>query len=313
MAQIRKCINVDGPKKNVVVFDGGGVRGRFGLEVCRLLAENQPVPLSQLFSMAAGVSAGAIIATIVALGLLDDSKTANTTCVNFYTYMPHMFHKQNKTGPWLAPRYDGTGKTLALRNVLGTKTFADVLTPLVICCCQPNGKPRNFCSWDPQVRDVLLADVLDASSAAPIFFPPVQVQGTWLVDGGVSANKPLMPALLNSIEFFDRAHIRFLSIGSTATDSGPELTFAKAGLMGVFAWIGHGLLGVLLGTQDNTHDKVIQALFMDRFMRVECECDDIRIDDYSQASCVRFDKAARLVWEKQSEQILFFLKPLVLT
>jgi len=310
MSEIRKCVNADGPKKNVAVFDGGGVRGRFSLEVCRLLAENQPVPLSQLFSMVIGVSAGAIVATVIALGLLDDSKMASATCLNFYTYMPHMFHKPNKSGPWFTSRYDGTGKSFALRTILGSKTFSDVRTPLVICCCELNGKPRNFRSWDPLLKDVLLSDVLDASSAAPLFFPPIRVQGDWLVDGGVSANKPLMPALLYSMEFFDRVHIRFLSIGSAAeSTTNPEPTVAKAALMGVFAWIAHGLLNVILGTQDNTHDKVMEAFFMDRFMRVECNCNDIRIDDYSNTSCIRFDTAAKKVWQADADKVLAFLNP----
>ncbi len=312
MSLIRKCINVDGPKKNIVVFDGGGVRGRFGLEFCCLLAEGQDVPLSQLFSMIVGVSAGAMIGTIVALGLLDNMKTAAATCASFYTFMPQMFSKRNALGPTLAPKYDGSGKLNALRKILGSRTFADIKTPLVICCCTPGGAPYEFCSWDEKFKHVLLADALDASSAAPIYFPPVKIANQWLIDGGVIANKPLETALLAAMSQFDQVHIRLLSIGTTEKST-RALDFmsqkGKASTMGALAWIGVGLLNIMLGVEDDTTERLMKAMFAERFMRIECEATNITIDDYSKASSVKFDEAARKVWHENKEYILEFIKP----
>ncbi len=246
MSFIRQCINVNGPKKIVVVFDGGGVRGRFALELCCNLAHSQDVPLSHLFSMVVGVSAGAMVATIVALGWLDDIATSKIACGKFYNYLPEMFQHPNRSGPLLAPKYDGTGKLRALQKLLGEHTFADVKTPLVILCSDLNGAPVPLCSWDPKLHDTKLADALNASSAAPVFFPPVLLNDQWLCDGGVRANKPLILALLYAIDFFDQGNLWWLSIG-TSFASTHRFSALKAAIMGIIAWLQHGLIEVLLG------------------------------------------------------------------
>ncbi len=308
MSFIRQCINVSGPKKTVVVFDGGGVRGRFALEICCTLANKQSIPLSQLFSMIVGVSAGAMVGTIIALGWLDDTKTSKDSCSKFYKHLPEMFETVNRKGRLLSPKYNGTGKTIALKRMLGKHTFADVLTPLVIMCCDLDGTPVPLCSWDPALQEVLLADALDASSAAPTFFPPVFVHDQWLCDGGVRANKPLIHALLLAIDFFDRGNLWWLSIG---TSFSPKRSFSatKAAMMGILAWLKHGLIEILLGGRDDTSEKLMRSLFQQRFIRLECQCDDIKLDNYSSLNQTRLDQAAKLVWNQQSEKILFFVDP----
>jgi predicted acylesterase/phospholipase RssA len=308
MASIRKCLNVEGPKVNVVVFDGGGVRGRFGLELCVQLAQAQEVPLSKVFGMAVGVSAGAMIATILALGLLDESKDAQVVCQKFYEFMPLMFNKRNGSYPFFATKYDGSGKRSSLRSVLGTRTFADVKTPLVICCSTPTGKPVYFRSWDEHTRDVLLVDALDASSAVPTIFPPVQIGENWYVDGGVCSNRPLIAALNQVVEFFDQVNVRFVSVGSTGTSPVPKFDVKKSQMMGVIGWVLHGLADVLLGIEDDTPEQLMRNLFADKFLRIDCRCDDIKLDDYTQESCKRLDHAAKHIWNLHREKILTFVE-----
>jgi len=309
MSLIRQCVNVKGPKKTVIVFDGGGVRGRFALELCCQLAHSQPIPLSKLFSMVVGVSAGAMIGTIVALGWLDDMQKTSRACDQFYTYLPEMFF--NPRVPLLHPKYDGVGKTAALYKILGDRTFADIITPLVIVCCDLDGAPIVFRSWEQSVQNIRLVDALDASSAAPVFFPPVFVNDQWLCDGGIRANKPLIVALLIAIDFFDQGNICWLSIGTSMTHFNSLLPFTslQAAAMGVVSWLKRGLISILLGAGDDTPEKLMRSLFADRFLRIECQCETIKLDDVDYQHQLKLNKAAKLVWEQQSSAILLFVQP----
>jgi len=312
MSLIQRCLSPVGSKKTILVFDGGGVRGRFALELCCTIAREQPVPLSQLFSMVVGVSAGAMIATLVACGILDDVKQNPDACSAFYKMLPQMFGKPHPAGPLLMPKYNGKGKREALHKILGDKRLKDVKTPLVILCCTLDGEPIEFRSWDPAHGDLLLADLNDASSAAPGFFPPVELrEDAWFTDGGVRANKPLISALLATIDLFDQdaCNIHMLSIG---TFFAPTQSFLRpqAQLMGLLMWLKERrLIDALLGMQDRTSERLMNKMFGKRFLRLECQCDDIRMDDHSEQRQLRLRNAAAMVWQQRKQEILEFVVP----
>ena len=89
------------------------------------------------------------------------------------------------------------------------------------------------------------------------------------------------------------------------------MSVAKAALMGILGWLQQGwLIKILLGGNDNTSEKLMRSLFAERFLRIECECEDIKLDDYMANVQVRLDAAAKQVWADHSESILLFVKPL---
>lgn len=311
MSFIQQCVNVTGPKKLVVVFDGGGVRGRFSLDLCCCLAREQPVPLTKLVGMSVGVSAGGIVASWIALGMLDDFKINPSACDAFYTTLPDVFQKPNKGGPLFQPKYDGSGKRRALVRMFGNKRLGDAKIPLMILCCSMDGEPIEYRSWNPQQQHISLVDILDASSAAPGFFPPVRVENTWLTDGGVRANKPLLAALLATMDLFhDQAcNIHMLSIG---TNYAPVIYFEPrlAPFMGILNWVRRRITDAMLGMQDHTSERLMFALFGKRFLRLECECNDISLDDATSASQTRLHSIAESIFNNQKQQILQFVQKL---
>lgn len=306
MSLIRQCLSTQGPKKTILVLDGGGARGGFALEVLCHIARSQPVPLSQLFSMIVGVSAGSFVGSIVALGLLDDVTTLENTCASFYSQLPQMF--SNPADFLFSPKFNGVGKKNTLQKVLGNKTLQDVKTPLVVLCSTMDGAPVMFRSWEDKSKMNLLADILDASSAVPVFFPPVFLNDMWLIDGGVCANKPLIQALLTAIKFFDQNNMYFLNIGTVYTST-RKFSFKKAMKMGLIGWMLNGLFDVLLGVQDHTSEELMTELFAERFLRLDCACADIRLDDISKEHKSRLMKMAEMVWSRHKQQVLMFVKP----
>ena len=293
--------------KNVIVLDGGGVRGLFALEIFRRISHAQSKPLSTLVHMVVGVSAGALVGTIIALGLLDDEKSSDNECESLCKLMPRFFGQEQRAGQWFRPKYDGVGKTKVLQSVIGARTFRDVKIPLVIICCKCNGAPVPFCSWDPKHADIPLALLLDASSAAPTFFPPVRVTGIWFTDGGVRANKPLINALLIAMEFFEKGDLHFLSIGTLSTHEG-NVPDSSVPLMGIIGWLKYGIVDMIMGVQDDTPERIMRAFFDKRFLRLECACDNVRLDEASAERHTLLKNAASATWSMNHEQILNFMR-----
>jgi patatin-like phospholipase/acyl hydrolase len=306
MSLIRQCLTTTGPKKVVCVLDGGGVRSIFSLELLQLLSVEEKKPLSGMFQMLVGVSAGAMIATLIALGLLDDPMTMNANAASFCQDLPTMFSDKTRFGPLSTSKYKGIGKREVLKRILGNKKFSDVKTPLVILCCTVQGKPVIFKSWDPAHKDVLLCDVLDATSAAHTYFPPVLVGDEWMADGGIVSNKPLIVALLTSVDFFDRANIFFLSLGTMFVHK-RQFDKNKVYKMGVLGWLSQGLVEILLGSEDTTSEILLQSMFGERFMRISCTCQDIRLDDHSLESQAKLKATASAMFQATRDKLHDFV------
>lgn len=262
---------------NVCVLDGGGMRGFYQLEVLRIV-QKATVDQKLNLNLIVGVSAGAIVGAMLALNLLDDEKFNS---LHFQQLAREIFNQKRTPALLTKPKYDGKAKRKALFDYFGERQFKDVNIPLCVVCSTMDGGVANYCSWKPEHASLLLADVLNATSAAPLYFPPVQLQGVWLTDGGIRANKPLLQALLFSWELFGKnAIVRMLSIG-TYFSSTYRFNGAKRALhMGLVGWLQQGIVQVLMGTQDTTNEEFCRELLGHNFLRLLCMCEDVRLDDH---------------------------------
>jgi len=262
--------------KLICVLDGGGMRGFYEMDVLRtIIQHNRNGQLK--FDLAVGVSAGGIVAAFLALGKFNDEKFDVAT---FYSLTREIFKVRNKNGPLFRPKYDGTPKKQILRKFFGDARLGDVSTHLAIVCATLDGGIVNLCSWKKEHKSLLLADVLDATTAAPFYFPPVKLMDIWLTDGGIRANKPLIQAFLFSRELFSKnSDFRFLSIGTFFRSKYRFEGDRQASFMGVWGWLKQGILQVFMGTQDETQEELFELLFGDNFLRLVCTCDDIVLDD----------------------------------
>lgn len=309
---IQQCMSTQANKKIVLVLDGGGVRGVAGLELCCKLAQSQDIPLSKLFGMVVGGSAGAILACVISVGFLDDAKTAPEMCKRFHSILPLFFSEPNGGGGWLAPRYKDNKKRAVLEELLEGRKLGDAKVPLVILCSSTEGDLVEYSSLNPHQRELPLSTLLLASSAAHTFWSPVEIEpGVWRADGAVRSAKCLLPALLSALAAFrdQPCSLYMLSLGTYVGGSGHVFHAGMARVMGIIAWASHGLLEILLGARDRTDERVLEQLFGDRFLRLEANCDQVKLDDISPRTKQRLINAANLVWEQSHERLLAFVKP----
>ena len=200
-----------------LVLSGGGAFGAFEAGVIAELADRGIRP-----DVVSGTSAGALNAGAVAAGVDPDDLTAAWESLRpWQVARPRLdVHKLLRPagvteGHGIADRILGSiGWSWLLdtrvqrdmvTEVLGTEVLDDLDVDLAIPAVDiAAGTTRTFTNrrppFAPEHADYLVADPLRvehllASSAVPLLFTPVEVDGRDYWDGGVIANTPLAPAI----------------------------------------------------------------------------------------------------------------------
>jgi hypothetical protein len=292
----------------VLSLDGGGVKGLFYMYVLSYLQqeEEQP-PLSERFDLVVGCSIGAIVGGLLVTGQMDGKKTFQEMddLVNGILF-PHLFGTRQTGSPLLRPYYDGSSKTTMLRKVFKDMTLGELRTPVAVIATQFGTlEERMFTSWgDP---GVLLAEVLDASSALPLYFPPVQVCGGFFWDGVLTKRKTIastlramtmywqnkaksdraVPADLRTVITSDRVSLcsignanRIKSFYELRTDR--ESVRSEIGLLAMFQL---GTIQSFLSTSEQeVEDELLHHLIPGgRYLRVESRLETKAVDHVDQS------------------------------
>jgi len=188
-------------KKRILSIDGGGVRGVLALgyleRLERHLAElaGRPVKLCEHFDLIGGTSTGAIIATALALG-----HTAKEIREFYLRLGPSVFRRPFFRLPGWQAKFDAEALRRQLVGIVGDRKLdtPDLRTGLGIMLKRiDNGSswiltnnPRSpFWAHPPDGsyignRDYSLAQIVRASTAAPHYFDPQEIE---IVKGGPAA------------------------------------------------------------------------------------------------------------------------------
>jgi predicted acylesterase/phospholipase RssA len=188
-------------RKKLLALDGGGIRGVLSLGVLQAIEKEVGQPLGEYFDYIAGTSTGAILAAALAKGMpLKDLESF------YFDFGPQIFDKR-----FLLQRYKSlyTSDPLKkkLQSVFGADTtLRDMKDPLLLVVTRNwttdspwpissnpkayyNNSDRSDCNLQ-----IPLWQLVRASTAAPVYFPPEVLQ--WdkgdssksfvFVDGGVT-------------------------------------------------------------------------------------------------------------------------------
>ncbi len=297
--------------KHVLCLDGGGIKGKFSLGLISFIAQaHDEKPISHLFNLIVGVSVGAWIGAMIAYGFLDDSRERSRITQSISLELGDTFRERNVLGPLLAPKYSGQGKRDTLRRIFGDKlTLGDSKVPLVILCCSLGGAERVFCSWKKEHKHLLILDLLDASSAVPVYFPPVQFSNETLIDGGIIANKPLELAFMKGRELFgkDKNAFNLLSIGTQTICELKLKNDADLQSMGLVTWMNMGLFDILNGVANNLPVELMEDLLGDNFFRVSCNCALLTTDQLTVDADHTMVNSIQDTWTHHGNKIIQFL------
>lgn len=217
-------------KMFILTMEGGGTRGILQAKFLQLLEEKIGTPIYDLFDFFTGVSIGGIHALILAV--LRGS--ARDLC-NLYTRknLNKIFSKSSWiTFPMIfSPKYDGKGKTAFLDSLFGEKILRNSSKNVLVSTYDfINNKPYFFSTFsrNPLTLHSRVCDIADATSSAPVYFPPkaISSHNTFFIDGGFMSNNGTSDALIEAFKAgYSEKNIKILSLGT----GGIEKAYTKMG------------------------------------------------------------------------------------
>ena len=283
------------PSRTVLAIDGGGTCGYFSYHILRKLAEVKQFKADLIV----GVSAGAILGAALSSGVLSQLDDVN---VQLYTLQ--LFGDTSVNGPWFGPKYKGGTKSSVLRTIFGEMKFGDLPIPMAIVVDRIGNSPVLCRSWDPVYSEVSLVQILDATSAVPVLFPPVTINGEQYIDGGTATSSPICVGHLVGLELFPSDRICLMSLGTEARKV-PEGQRFDNSKMGIIQLISLGLPMKVLTQGSSLVNDLSMKILGPHYIRIEGNV-SAHIDDTSiYTKCT---DAAESIWTQMEPAISEFLK-----
>jgi patatin-like phospholipase/acyl hydrolase len=289
----------------VLAIDGGGIRGVIPARVLVALEEAASVPACELFDLIVGTSTGGLLALGLTAPAASSARSAEqlraiyrdegkvifpgrmsarfgawgtfTTAIGGPTagaagWVKQLRQRLNLKDEGNA-RHSPGGLESVLSRLLGETRLSEAKPDVVITSYDLVSRaPVLFSSAqarsDP-TQDVLLRDVARATSAAPTYFPPLELQ--WkgarhiLIDGGVVANNPTAVALAEALERTDRNRpIVLVSLGTGRADPQPAES-VQLDVVSTRSWLvaAQDIMQILFDGTSELTDQLMQSLTHD--------------------------------------------------
>lgn len=201
----------------IISFDGGGVRGKVSLAVAKIIEQElqkvkKDAQIKDAADLIAGTSTGAIIGGGLAQGLTAVQLDGYYDTFAKTVFSTSLLHKIRSLWGAVASKYTSIGPLL--RTIIEDKPLSSSLAKnLIITAVDVDtAKPVIF---DNTMSDVTVTEAIEASAAAPTYFPSKIIKGKNLMDGGVENNNPIEHAVRRALELLpkDRPILAF-SVGT---------------------------------------------------------------------------------------------------
>lgn len=217
-------------KLRVLALDGGGIHGVVTARILQEIEEQTGQPISSLFHMVVGTSAGSMAAYFLTMPDPSDSETpyysAEDLLNMLYLERQKLFdYNWLSFNGYLAPKYKSASLKSVLDDRCGDRLTSDTLCPVAsIAYDTVEQKVSVLSSWGNEIYK--RSDAILASSAAPVYFSPVVarpcrvhngavIKDHSFVDGEAGGYNPALIALSQGLERFPHArHIELVSIGT---------------------------------------------------------------------------------------------------
>jgi hypothetical protein len=250
----------------ILSIDGGGIRGVIPATILDEFETSLGSPLAQHFHMIAGTSTGGILAA----GLAAEMSTSKL--LEFYAKDGPGIFNSSFYGSSIGPKYPAEPLEAALKKAFGETQLAQLSHDLI--CPAYNIEARQdmlFKSWkargveepSPLASNFLLRDVARATSAAPTYFPPAQINsedgGVYsLIDGGMFGNNPALIGFVAARRLMPLA-TRFLIVSLGTGENLTPIKYSDAKDWGIVGW-GAQLLDIMFDAMGSTVEYELNQL-----------------------------------------------------
>jgi len=234
----------------ILSIDGGGVRGLIPGMVVVEIERRMGKPVSEIFDLIAGTSAGGHIALALTCPGADGKPRwkAEDLALFYREAYGRIFESSGlrifDTLKGLSnERYSAEGIEQVLDEILGDSKISEALCEVLITAYEvESGMPHFFVrseAREDESKDFLMRFVARATSAAPTYFEPAAKIGSEerlaFIDGAVFANNPTMCAFAHAMSIgYDEDDMTIISIGTGAVAR--ELAYDEIKHWGLANW-----------------------------------------------------------------------------
>jgi patatin-like phospholipase/acyl hydrolase len=272
--------------RRILSLDGGGIRGAATAQFLKHLeADLNGQSLFEAFDLFAGTSTGGIIAGAIGLLKMNGSELPDLYCYNNANRIMNKSVWDKAMGfAQTEPRYDGKGKIEVLTEYFGDRKLNEAEKPLLVATYDVELRKSDILKSNGK-ETVRAVDALNATSAAPLYFPTAKVGGEkvrWLIDGGVIANNPAMCAYAEAKKLWPDDEIRMLSVGTGSRIR--KINGEESQDYGALGWINHDLMGITM--DESVVEYQCRVILGSAYLRVNSELIDVNddMDDVSQGN-----------------------------
>lgn len=313
--------------KYVLSLDSGGIRSTIQIYFLYYLEQDLKritgKTIFETFDFFAGTSGGSIV-----LGAIVYSKYQSIEDIlkNYFSLitMKRIFKRSLFSyllGNFTRPKYDNTEKYQVLYENIGPKLVSDTTKDVLISTYSMTKEiPRFFKSYEKkeEITDpvqvqvlgskTLVVDVINASSAAPGYFPTEKyeydMQIEYGTDGAIFASDPSDCAYADALKLYGpNEDIRILSIGTGSRECPSYSKETRA--WGLFQWVTKGdIINKLIDVDPKTAtyrmEQFTKALGH-KYVRIQGQT-DIKIDDVDSMDEL---KLIGLTWYSENKENVF--------
>ena len=303
----------------ILSIDGGGVRGLIPGAVIVEIEKRTGKPISQLFDLLSGTSAGGHIA--LALATPGDDGKPRWSAQELAAYYSEAYGRIFDNSGFKVldalkgltnERYSAHGIDSALNEVFGEAKLSEALIEVLITAFEvESGEPHFFLRSEARnepKKDHLMSFVARATSAAPTYFEPAAKfngeEGVAFLDGALFANNPSMCAFAHAQSLgFDEDEMTIISLGTGAVSR--ILQYEEVRHWGLANWA-RPILDITSQASNQAIDwQLNHILRKGHYFRVQPLMSGMRsaIDDARPETIKALEEASTEVISRHSEDI----------
>ena len=311
--------NPQRPVRRVLSLDGGGIRGIIPALVVAHLERKMDAPASELFDLIVGTSTGGILALGLALQdnegrplLAAKSMAALYERHGAEIFERSLWRKLRTAGGLFEEAYSHEALEKILHKYFGDKKMRDCGTPVMVTSYDIERRKTVFLkSWHADHNELSCAEASRATSAAPTYFEPVNLQwaeqSRTLIDGGVFINSPAVSAYAEARKLFPDEPIAMLSLGTGELTR--PIPYDEARTWGSALWV-MSLLDCMFDGASKAADHQMRLFLGDHYLRLQTQLhyasDDM--DDASRGNIRNLKQTATELIEREAGALRHFFK-----
>lgn len=310
-------INKNNKPFYILSCNGGGIKGLITVSFLYHMSKYMKtiIPEYQLynfFDMYAGTSIGSIIIALILVNKYDEDQLLEhfnkkeckqIICKSVWDKLLGIF--QNK------PEYDGKNKKLLIEKYVNNHKFINFEKRVII-------PTYNITKRKPVIFDskncndtVLTKEIVDASSAAPAYFPCVKIHNCdenncndWFIDGGIVTNNPTISAIAKAKKMLKGKNRKIIVINIFTGYKNKIIDGEKAQYYGGPDWLMNNILDI---SMDESIEIEQAKDLLDKNCYIEIngpltDCSD-DIDNISEENMNNLIKTGEEWWLNQSWKI----------